>query len=101
MYSTAHLNCHWMEFVHLVVYTLPQFVTITENFTLSILWWMALIKKVILLSQPMIPNGPWSEPYWLEDAPGIDPSLLFDDDGRAWYCGNRIPSTGEEYIGSS
>jgi xylan 1,4-beta-xylosidase len=35
------------------------------------------------------PAGPWSEPYWLENAPGIDPSLLFDDDGRAWYVGNR------------
>lgn len=34
------------------------------------------------------PAGPWSDPYWLDDAPGIDPSLLFDDDGRAWYCGN-------------
>jgi xylan 1,4-beta-xylosidase len=34
-------------------------------------------------------NGPWSDPYWLNDAPGIDPSLLFDDDGRAWYTGNR------------
>jgi len=45
------------------------------------------------------PAGPWSEPYWLEDAPGIDPSLFFDDDGRAWYCGNRIPLTGEEYNG--
>lgn len=37
------------------------------------------------------PAGPWSEPYWLENAPGIDPSLFFDDDGRAWYVGNRIP----------
>jgi alpha-N-arabinofuranosidase len=45
------------------------------------------------------PKGPWSEPYWLEDAPGIDPSLLFDGDGRAWYCGNRIPSAGEQYTG--
>lgn len=35
------------------------------------------------------PAGPWSEPYWLEDAPGIDPSLFFDEDGRAWYTGNR------------
>jgi xylan 1,4-beta-xylosidase len=34
------------------------------------------------------PAGPWSEPYWLESAPGIDPSLLFDD-GRVWYVGNR------------
>ena len=30
------------------------------------------------------PAGPWSEPYWLEAAPGIDPSLFFDDDGRVW-----------------
>lgn len=37
------------------------------------------------------PAGPWSMPYVLDDAPGIDPSLFFDDDGRAWYTGNRIP----------
>jgi xylan 1,4-beta-xylosidase len=24
------------------------------------------------------PAGPWSEPHWLENAPGIDPSLFFD-----------------------
>ncbi|GAF64825.1 xylan beta-1,5-xylosidase [Bacillus sp. TS-2] len=23
------------------------------------------------------PEGPWSEPNWLKDAPGIDPSLFF------------------------
>ena len=34
-------------------------------------------------------TGPWSDPHWIDDAPGIDPSLLFDDDGRAWYVGNR------------
>jgi alpha-N-arabinofuranosidase len=38
------------------------------------------------------PAGPWSEPNWLESAPGIDPSLFFDDDGRAWYMGNRVPA---------
>ena len=38
------------------------------------------------------PAGPWSEPYWLDSAPGIDPSLIFDDDGRAWYVGNRVPA---------
>jgi len=37
------------------------------------------------------PEGPYSEPYFLNDAPGIDPSLFFDDDGRAWYTGNRNP----------
>lgn len=36
------------------------------------------------------PAGPWSEPYWLGDAPGIDPSLFFDEDGRVWYVGNRM-----------
>jgi alpha-N-arabinofuranosidase len=36
------------------------------------------------------PAGLWSEPYWLESAPGIDPSLFFDDDGRVWYVGNRM-----------
>jgi alpha-N-arabinofuranosidase len=38
------------------------------------------------------PAGPWSEPHWLDSAPGIDPSLFFDDDGRAWYTGNRMPA---------
>jgi xylan 1,4-beta-xylosidase len=33
------------------------------------------------------PAGAWSEPAWLADAPGFDPSLLFDDDGRVWLCG--------------
>ncbi len=37
------------------------------------------------------PKGPWSKPHVLEGAPGIDPSLLFDDDGRVWYVGNRVP----------
>jgi alpha-N-arabinofuranosidase len=37
------------------------------------------------------PAGPWSKPHVLEGAPGIDPSLFFDDDGRAWYTGNHIP----------
>ncbi len=36
------------------------------------------------------PAGPWSEPHWLDDAPGIDPSLFFDDNGRCWYCSNRM-----------
>ncbi|WP_123039618.1 glycoside hydrolase family 43 protein [Cohnella candidum] len=32
------------------------------------------------------PEGPWSEPVWL-DWPGIDPSLFFDDDGRVYLTG--------------
>ncbi len=46
------------------------------------------------------PAGPWSEPHWLADAPGIDPSLFFDDDGRAWYCGTRPAPEGERYQGN-
>jgi alpha-N-arabinofuranosidase len=37
------------------------------------------------------PAGPWSDPLWLDEAPGIDPSLFFDEDGRVYYCGNRRP----------
>lgn len=44
-----------------------------------------------IITAPHI-EGPWSDPYWLDDAPGIDPSLLFDDDGRVWYTGNREPA---------
>ncbi len=33
------------------------------------------------------PAGPWSDPVWL-DAPGIDPSLMWDDDGKAYYVGH-------------
>jgi len=70
------------------------------------------------------PEGPWSEPHWLENedllqqkpnsvvpwidqyfsyegepvlfskAPGIDPSLFFDDDGKVYYTGNRKPQDG-------
>lgn len=41
------------------------------------------------------PAGPWSEPYWLDDANGIDPSLFFDDDGRVWYVGTRLKANGD------
>ena len=33
--------------------------------------------------------GPWSDPIWLDDAPGFDPSLSFVD-GRAYYVGTRL-----------
>ncbi|HQF39804.1 MAG TPA: glycoside hydrolase family 43 protein [Opitutaceae bacterium] len=36
------------------------------------------------------PAGPWSDPQWL-DFDGIDPSLFFDDDGRAWMLNNGNP----------
>lgn len=43
------------------------------------------------------PAGDWSDPVWLEDAPGIDPSLFFDEDGKAYYSGNRVPPEGQDY----
>lgn len=36
------------------------------------------------------PAGPWSDPVWL-GFDGIDPSLFFDDDGRAWMVNNGNP----------
>jgi alpha-N-arabinofuranosidase len=36
------------------------------------------------------PAGPWSNPVWL-NFEGIDPSLFFDDDGRAWMLNNGNP----------
>ncbi|MEL7450328.1 MAG: glycoside hydrolase family 43 protein [Pseudomonadota bacterium] len=37
------------------------------------------------------PSGPWSDPVVVAGAPGIDPDLFFDDDGRAWYVGTHSP----------
>ncbi|MBQ8160071.1 MAG: family 43 glycosylhydrolase [Clostridia bacterium] len=34
------------------------------------------------------PSGPWSDPHWIEGAPGIDPSLFWDDDGQCYMVGN-------------
>ena len=45
------------------------------------------------------PAGPWSDPYYLE-APGIDPALFFDDDGKAYYIGTRPAPEGPRYFGN-
>ena len=37
------------------------------------------------------PEGPWSDPIHILGAPGIDPDLFFDDDGKVWYVGNQMP----------
>ena len=37
------------------------------------------------------PAGPWSDPIHIVGAPGIDPDLFFDDNGKAWYVGNQMP----------
>jgi len=37
------------------------------------------------------PAGPWSDPIHISGAPGIDPDLFFDDNGKVWYVGNQMP----------
>ena len=33
------------------------------------------------------PKGPWSRPHWLDDVPGIDASIFFDNDGKTYIMG--------------
>lgn len=45
------------------------------------------------------PEGPWSEPHYIEGADGIDPSLFFDDDGKCYYIGTHPNIEGCRYDG--
>ncbi len=45
------------------------------------------------------PAGPWSDPIFIPEVPGIDPSLFFDDDGRAWIVNNGDPEGDPIYPG--
>lgn len=45
-------------------------------------------------------EGPWSDPVVLEDAPGIDPSLYFEN-GRAWVTGTADAPDGPKYYGNN
>lgn len=48
------------------------------------------------------PAGPWSNPIWIKDAPGIDPSLFWDDDGTCYYTGaGIIDGTQNEWPGKN
>ena len=47
------------------------------------------------------PAGPWSDPYFIEGADGIDPSLFFDDDGKCYYTGTKGRREGERYYGDN
>jgi len=47
------------------------------------------------------PEVPLSDPYWLPDAPGIDPSLFFDDDGRCYVTGTWEVPEGPAYYGDN
>lgn len=37
------------------------------------------------------PAGPWSNPVWLPELHGIDPSIFFDDDGKVYIVHHRDP----------
>jgi len=37
------------------------------------------------------PAGPWSDPVWIPQINGIDPSMFFDDDNTAYIIYNSIP----------
>ena len=46
------------------------------------------------------PFGPWSDPILLPQVQGIDPSLFFDDDGKAYIVNNDdAPGGNPEYDG--
>ena len=37
------------------------------------------------------PAGPWSEPNWIREVDGIDPSFFFDENGNAYLINNGPP----------
>ena len=45
------------------------------------------------------PSGPWSDPVWLKEIDGIDPSFFFDDDGKAYVVNNGPPDGKPQYDG--
>jgi xylan 1,4-beta-xylosidase len=45
------------------------------------------------------PAGPWSDPVWLKDIDGIDPSFFFDSDGRTYLLNNGPPEGKPQYDG--
>ncbi|PKQ62103.1 glycoside hydrolase 43 family protein [Labilibaculum filiforme] len=47
------------------------------------------------------PAGPWSKPIWIENAPGIDPSLFWDN-GKCYYTGaGVIDDSSKEWPGKN
>ena len=46
------------------------------------------------------PAGPWSDPIYLGELNGIDPSLFFDEDGRVYIVYNSVaPDNDPQYSG--
>ena len=44
-------------------------------------------------------KGEWSDPVWLPEVGGIDPSLFFDADGKAYIVNNDSPEGEALYDG--
>jgi xylan 1,4-beta-xylosidase len=51
------------------------------------------------LSTAVDPRGPWSDPIWLPQLDGIDPSLFFDDNGKVYVLNNGPPLGPPQYDG--
>lgn len=47
------------------------------------------------------PAGPWSNPYYLKGADGIDPSLFFDEDGTCYYTGTKNRREASKFYGDN
>ncbi|MDG5766229.1 glycoside hydrolase family 43 protein [Balneolales bacterium ANBcel1] len=53
---------------------------------------------LVTSEDPSVP-GSWSEPVWLTDVQGIDPSIFFDDDGTIYILNNGPPEGEPLYEG--
>ncbi|MEJ2542715.1 MAG: glycoside hydrolase family 43 protein [Calditrichaceae bacterium] len=45
------------------------------------------------------PEGPWSNPVFIPQIDGIDPSLFFDNDGKAYIVYNSVPPNNKSLYG--
>ncbi|MDG3582306.1 glycoside hydrolase family 43 protein [Galbibacter pacificus] len=57
------------------------------------------IKKGNFFVKTKDPFKGWSDPVWLPEVQGIDPSFFFDDDGKAYVVNNDAPDGGSQYEG--
>ena len=46
-------------------------------------------------------RGPWSDPVFIKGAPGIDPDIFWDDDGRSYLLANSGQFPGRKYPAST
>ncbi len=45
------------------------------------------------------PGGPYSEPFWIPEINGIDPSMFFDEDGKSYVVYNSTPPDNQPLYG--